>query len=189
MEPPPHPPHPPTTPTTSTPSTTSPNVLSSAHAHPRSAASADSGRPVDPVEPRQRGSQASRQHHLSRLPVASRPHRDSRARGDAAPRRSGRPRVPAGGRVRVSRDRRVLPPDRRRAALEPGDLRRSHPRRGDAVVGPYPAAARAAAGEPHRLAPHPRPAAAPPLGTRRRDARALLRRPLAGGVLTLGGSR
>src|SRR5213078_4192029 len=165
-----------------------PSSLSWIDEHRRSAAPADPRRPVDPVEPGQRGrgrgrgggGPATGPHPVSRLPVPVGADGNPRARGNPRATRSGRPWLPARRPVRVPGDQRLLSGDRRRPPAQPGDLRRPHARRHHPAVGSRPGAGGNATGASHRLVPHPPAAAAEPHRTRRRDPRALLRRTVAG---------
>src|SRR5213595_3948156 len=77
-------------------------------------------------------------------------------------------------------------------ATQPGDRRRPHARRHHPAVGSRPGAARDTACAPDRLVPHAPAAPAQPHRARRRDARAILRRAVAGGVAArdrAGGAR
>src|SRR6266516_3278841 len=163
-----------------------PSFLSWIDEYRRSAASADPCRPVNLVEPGQRGrgrgGPATGPRSVSRFPVAVRADGDPRARGDARATGSGRPWLPARRPVRVPGDQRRLSADRRRPAAQPGDLRRSHARRRHPAVGSRPRAAGNAAGASHRLVPHAPAAPAEPHRARPRDARALLRGAVAGDV-------
>src|SRR5436190_14266593 len=163
-----------------------PSSLSWCDEHRRSAASADPCRPVDPVEPRRRGrgrgSPATGTHVVSRLPVAIRADGNPRARGDPRPTGPGRPGLPVRRPVRVPRDQRLLSGDRRRSAAQPGDLRRPHARRRHSLVGSRPGAAGSATGASDRLVSHTPTAPTEPHRARRRNARALLRRAVAGDV-------
>src|SRR6266516_652094 len=163
-----------------------PSFLSWIDEYRRSAASADPCRPVNLVEPGQRGrgrgGPATGPRSVSRLPVAVRADGDPRARGDARATGTGRAWLPARRPVRVPGHERLLSRDRRRAAAQPGDLRRSDARRRHPAVGSRPGAAGNAAGASHRLVPHAPAAPAEPHRARPRDARALLRRAVAGDV-------
>ena len=163
-----------------------PSSLSWCDEHRRSAASVDPCRPVDPVEPRRRGrgrgSPATGTRPVSRLPVAIRADGNPRARGDTRPAGPGRPGLPTRRPVRVPRDQRLLSGYRRRFAAQPGDLRGPHARRRHPAVGSRPGAGGSATGASHRLVSHAPTAPAEPHRARRRNARALLRRAVAGDV-------
>src|SRR5213078_1497185 len=119
---------------------------------------------------------------LSRLPGAVRVDGDPRARGGAGATGPGRSGLPVRRLVRVPGDERLLSGDRCRPATQPGDLRRPHPRRHHPAVGSRPGAARDTACPPDRLVPHAPAPPAQPHRARRRDARAILRRAVAGGL-------
>src|SRR5206468_3813028 len=119
---------------------------------------------------------------LSRLPGAVRVDGDPRARGGAGAIGPGRSGFPARRPVRVPGDERLLSGGRCRPATQPGDLRRPHPRRHHPAVGSRPGAARDTACPPDRLVPHAPAAPTQPHRARRRDARAILRRAVAGGL-------